>query len=165
MNTLIELYDERAIENILAPDMFRLGASFTSRPGEIAQDRTPAGDSGRLFPAAGWSRSWDLRGDPVSSRQTASCGKLFTIGERFWTAPSTSPVARCGPLFARQGCSRRKRACLPLHYSRKKNRFYDISGAAADEMPPLRPGLFHRGLLPRGRRHASLPDGGQSNLS
>ena len=23
MNTLIELYDERAIENILAPDMFR----------------------------------------------------------------------------------------------------------------------------------------------
>ena len=32
MNTLIELYDERAIENILAPDMFRPGASSTSAP-------------------------------------------------------------------------------------------------------------------------------------
>ena len=40
MNTLIELYDERAIENILAPDMFRPWRIVYLCPGEIAQDRT-----------------------------------------------------------------------------------------------------------------------------
>ena len=38
MNTLIELYDERAIENILAPDMFRPRRIVYLCPGEIAQD-------------------------------------------------------------------------------------------------------------------------------
>lgn len=41
MNTLIELYDERAIENILAPDMFRPGASSTSAP--VRSPRTAPG--------------------------------------------------------------------------------------------------------------------------
>ena len=40
MNTLIELYDESAIENILAPDMFRPRRIVYLCPGEIAQDRT-----------------------------------------------------------------------------------------------------------------------------
>ena len=40
MNTLIELYDERAIENILAPDMFRPRRIVYLCPGEIAQNRT-----------------------------------------------------------------------------------------------------------------------------
>ena len=40
MNTLIELYDERAIENILAPDMFRPRRIVYLYPGEIAQNRT-----------------------------------------------------------------------------------------------------------------------------
>ena len=39
MDTLIELYDERAIENILAPDMFRPQRIIYLCPGEIAQDR------------------------------------------------------------------------------------------------------------------------------
>ena len=39
METLIELYDERAIENILAPDMFRPQRIIYLCPGEIAQDR------------------------------------------------------------------------------------------------------------------------------
>ena len=39
MDTLIELYDERAIENILAPDMFRPGRIIFLCPEEIAQDR------------------------------------------------------------------------------------------------------------------------------
>ena len=40
MNTLIELYDERAIENILAPDMFRPQRIVYLCPGEIVRDRT-----------------------------------------------------------------------------------------------------------------------------
>ena len=39
MNTLIELYDERAIENILAPDMFRPQRIVYLCPGEIVRDR------------------------------------------------------------------------------------------------------------------------------
>ena len=39
MDTLIELYDERAIENILAPDMFRPQRIIYLCPTEIAQDR------------------------------------------------------------------------------------------------------------------------------
>ena len=38
MDTLIELYDERAIENILSPDMFRPQHIIYLCPGEIAQD-------------------------------------------------------------------------------------------------------------------------------
>ena len=37
METLIELYDERAIENILAPDMFRPQRIIYLCPGEIVQ--------------------------------------------------------------------------------------------------------------------------------
>ena len=39
MNTLIELYDERAIENVLAADVFRLRTplSETTSTGEIEQ--------------------------------------------------------------------------------------------------------------------------------
>ena len=39
MNTLIELYDERAIENILAPDMFRPRRIVYLCPGEVVRDR------------------------------------------------------------------------------------------------------------------------------
>ena len=39
MKTLIELYDERAIENILAPDMFRPKSIVYLCPGEVAQNR------------------------------------------------------------------------------------------------------------------------------
>ena len=39
MDTLIELYDERAIENILAPDMFRPERIVYLCPAELSQDR------------------------------------------------------------------------------------------------------------------------------
>ena len=39
MNTLIELYDERAIENVLAADMFRPLRIIYLCPTEVAQSR------------------------------------------------------------------------------------------------------------------------------
>ena len=39
MNTLIELYDERAIENVLAADMFRPQRIIYLCPTEVAQSR------------------------------------------------------------------------------------------------------------------------------
>ena len=40
MDTLIELYDERAIENILAPEMFRPQRIIYLCPEDVAQDRS-----------------------------------------------------------------------------------------------------------------------------
>ena len=54
MNTLIELYDERAIENILAPDMFRPWRIVYLCPGEIAQDRTRQETLAAFFRRRGW---------------------------------------------------------------------------------------------------------------
>ena len=54
MNTLIELYDERAIENILAPDMFRPRRIVYLCPGEIAQDRTRQETLAAFFRRRGW---------------------------------------------------------------------------------------------------------------
>ena len=39
MNTLIELYDERAIENVLAADMFRPKRIIFLCPREVAQSQ------------------------------------------------------------------------------------------------------------------------------
>ena len=48
MNTLIELYDERAIENILAPDMFHPRRIIYLCPREVLRDHTRQ-QSWRLF--------------------------------------------------------------------------------------------------------------------
>ena len=54
MNTLIELYDERAIENILAPDMFRPQRIVYLCPGEIVRDRTRQEKMAAFFRRRGW---------------------------------------------------------------------------------------------------------------
>ena len=55
METLIELYDERAIENILAPDMFRSQRIIYLCPGEIAQDRKRQEKLKAFFRRRGWT--------------------------------------------------------------------------------------------------------------
>ena len=55
MDTLIELYDERAIENILAPDMFRPQRIIYLCPGEIAQDRKRQEKLKAFFRRRGWT--------------------------------------------------------------------------------------------------------------
>ena len=54
MNTLIELYDERAIENILAPDMFRPQRIVYLCPGEIVRDHTRQAKLAAFFQRRGW---------------------------------------------------------------------------------------------------------------
>ena len=54
MNTLIEMYDERAIENILAPDMFRPTRIIYLCPEEIAQDRKRQDKLCAFFQRRGW---------------------------------------------------------------------------------------------------------------
>ena len=54
MDTLIELYDERAIENILAPDMFRPKRIIYLCPAEIAQNRKRQEKMRDFFHRRGW---------------------------------------------------------------------------------------------------------------
>ena len=54
MDTLIELYDERAIENILAPDMFRPKRIVYLCDSEIAQNRDRQDKLRDFFLRRGW---------------------------------------------------------------------------------------------------------------
>ena len=54
MNTLIELYDDRANENILAPDMFRPHRIIYLCPTEIAQDKRRQEKIRAFFLHRGW---------------------------------------------------------------------------------------------------------------
>ncbi len=55
MNTLIELYDERAIENVLAADMFRPQRIVYLCPTEVAQSRVRQEQIAAFFRHRGWN--------------------------------------------------------------------------------------------------------------
>jgi len=127
VDTLIELYDERSIENILAPDMFRPQRIIYLCPGEVAQDRKRQEKLRTFFRRRGW--------DPTLVFMEASLFKadrilsqLLTIGEKYpdcaldVTGGSDAALFAGGMFAARTGAP-------AFTYSRKKNRFYDISGA------------------------------------
>ena len=133
MNTLIELYDERAIENILAPDMFRPERIVYLCPEEITQNRSRQEKLRDFFRRRGW--------EPEVIFMTASLFKadrilrqLLSIGEKYpgcaldVTGGSDAALFAAGMFAARTGAP-------AFTYSRKKNCFYDISGAAfADDV-------------------------------
>ena len=84
MNTLIELYDERAIENILAPDMFRPRRIVYLCPGEIAQNRTRQEPLAAFFRRRGWEpelhrrqRCGPVRGRDVRGERGRACLHLL----------------------------------------------------------------------------------------
>ena len=127
MDTLIELYDERAIENILAPDMFRPKRIVYLCPEEIAQDRKRQEKLRAFFQRRGW--------EPEVTFMTASLFKadrifrqLLSICEKYpdcavdVTGGSDAALFAAGMFSARTGAP-------AFTYSRKKNSFYDISGA------------------------------------
>ena len=55
MDPLIELYDERAIENVLAADMFRPQRIVYLCPTEVAQSRERQEQIGDFFRHRGWN--------------------------------------------------------------------------------------------------------------
>lgn len=134
MNTLIELYDERAIENILAPDMFRPRRIVYLCPGEIAQDRTRQETLAAFFRRRGWEPEL-IFVETSLFKADRILRQLFTIGERFPDCAIDVTGGSDAALFA-AGMFAAKEGVPAFTYSRKKNRFYDISGAAfADELP------------------------------
>ena len=127
MDTLIELYDERAIENILAPDMFRPKRIIYLCPGEIAQDRNRQEKLRDFFVRRGW--------EPELIFMEASLFKadrilrqLLTFGEKYPNCALDVTGGSDAALFA-AGMFAAQTGAPAFTYSRKKNRFYDISGA------------------------------------
>ena len=127
MNTLIELYDERAIENILAPEMFRPQRIIYLCPEDVAQDRSRQDKLRAFFQHRGW--------EPELIFMTTSLFKadrilrqLLTIGEKYPNCAVDVTGGSDAALFA-AGMFSAQTGAPAFTYSRKKNSFYDISGA------------------------------------
>ena len=127
MKTLIELYDERAIENILAPDMFRPERIVYLCPAELSQDRKRQEKMRVFFLRRGW--------DPELIFMESSLFKadrilrqLQAIYEKYPDCAVDVTGGSDAALFA-AGMFSCKTGTPAFTYSRKQNRFYDISGA------------------------------------
>ena len=133
METLIELYDERAIENILAPDMFRPKRIVYLCSGEIAQNRTLQEKLRTFFLRRGWEP--ELVFVEVSLfKADRILRQLLAIGKKYPDCVLDVTGGSDAALFA-AGMFAGKTGAPAFTYSRKKNRFYDISGAPfADHM-------------------------------
>ena len=133
MDTLIEMYDARAIENVLAPDMFRPRRVIYLCPREIVQDKNRQEKLRDFFRLRGWEPELIFR-EVSPFKADAILRQLLTIGEKYpdcavdVTGGSDAALFATGMFAARTGVP-------AFTYSRKQNRFYDISGAAfADDL-------------------------------
>ena len=127
MNTLIELYDERAIENILAPDMFHPRRIVYLCPREVLRDHTRQQKLAAFYRKRGWEPELIFVGTSLFEADRI-LRQLFTIEEKYpdcaidVTGGSDAALFAAGMFAARKGVP-------AFTYSRRKNRFYDISGA------------------------------------
>ena len=128
MNTLIELYDDRAIENILAPDMFRPHRIIYLCPSEIAQDRSRQEKLKDFFKRRGWNPELIFM-ETSLFKADRILRQLLTIGEKYPDCALDVTGGSDAALFA-AGMFTAQTGVPAFTYSRKKNRFYDISGAA-----------------------------------
>ena len=127
MNTLIELYDERAIESILAPDMFHPRRIIYLCPREVLRDHTRQQKLAAFYRKRGWEPELIFVGTSLFEADRI-LRQLFTIEEKYpdcaidITGGSDAALFAAGMFAARKGVP-------AFTYSRRKNRFYDISGA------------------------------------
>lgn len=127
MNTLIELYDERAIENILAPDMFHPRRIIYLCPREVLRDHTRQQKLAAFYRKRGREPELIFVGTSLFEADRI-LRQLFTIEEKYpdcaidVTGGSDAALFAAGMFAARKGVP-------AFTYSRRKNRFYDISGA------------------------------------
>lgn len=127
MDTLIELYDERAIENILAPDMFRPKRIIYLCPGEIAQDRKRQEKLRAFFRRRSWTPELVFM-ETSLFKADRILRQLLAIGEKYPDCALDVTGGSDAALFA-AGMFTAQTGAPAFTYSRKKNSFYDISGA------------------------------------
>lgn len=134
MNTLIELYDERANENILAPDMFRPQRVVYLCPPEIAQDKLRQEKIKAFFLRRGWNPELIFLESSLF-KVDRILRQLLTISEKYPDCALDVTGGSDAALFA-AGMFTCQTGVPSFTYSRKQNRFYDISGAPfADNLP------------------------------
>ena len=134
MDTLIELYDERAIENILAADMFRPQRIIYLCPTEVAQSRERQEKIGDFFRHRGWNPEM-IFVETSLYKADRILRQLLTISEKFPDCAMDVTGGSDAELFA-AGLFAAKAKVSVFTYSRKKNRFYNISGAEFAENLP-----------------------------
>ncbi len=127
MDTLIELYDERAIENILAADMFRPKRIIYLCPEDIMRDKRRQDVLRAFFKRRGWSpelifmEASLFKADSIF-RQLLNINKKYPACALDVTGGSDSALFAAGMFASRTGAP-------AFTYSRRMNRFYNISGA------------------------------------
>ena len=134
MNALIELYDERAIENVLAADMFRPQRIIYLCPTEVAQSRERQEQIGDFFRHRGWNPEL-IFVEASQYKVDRILRQLLMISEKFPDCALDVTGGSDAELFA-AGLFAAKADVRVFTYSRRKNRFYNISGADfADNLP------------------------------
>ena len=134
MNTLIELYDERAIENVLAADMFRPQRIIYLCPTEVAQSRKHQEQIGDFFRHRGWNPEL-IFVETSLYKVDRILRQLLAISEKYPDCALDVTGGSDAELFA-AGLFAAKANVRVFTYSRKKNRFYNISGAEFAENLP-----------------------------
>lgn len=128
MDTLIELYDERAIENVVGPETFRPKRVVYLCPREVAEDRKRQENLQAFFRSRGLNVKLEFVGTSLYQsdrilrqlRAIAGSGKACAMDV---TGGTDAALVAAG-MFC-------KEANVPTFtYSRKQNRFYDINNAA-----------------------------------
>ena len=134
MKTLIELYDERAIENVLGPEMFRPERIIYLCPTEIYHDRERQQKFKVFFCRHGWNpeliflESSLFKADRILKQ-------LLDIAAKYPDCALDIPGGTDAALFA-GGMFAAKTGTPAFTYSRKQNRFYNISNARfAEDLP------------------------------
>ena len=134
MNTLIELYAERAIENVLAADMFRPKRIVFLCPTEVAQSQQRQEQIGDFFRHRGWNPELFFV-EASQYKVDRILRQLLSISEKYPDCALDITGGSDAELFA-AGMFASKANVSVFTYSRKKNRFYNISGAEfADDLP------------------------------
>ena len=134
MDTLIELYDERAIENVLSADMFRPQRIVYLCPTEVAQSRERQEQIGDFFRHRGWNPELIFL-EASLYKVDRILRQLLAISEKYPDCALDVTGGSDAELFA-AGLFAAKANVRVFTYSRRKNRFYNISGAEFAENLP-----------------------------
>ncbi len=136
METLIELYDERAIENILGPEIFKPGKIIYICPPDVVKDTRKQEVLKDFFASRGYSFTIEFVESSLYKADKIY-EQLLAIAEKHPDCALDVTGGTDAALIA-SGMFCLKTGLPTFTYSRRQNRFYDISNAPfADEKPCL----------------------------
>lgn len=158
MRTLIELYDERPIENVLATEVFRPETTVFLCPAAIAQDKNRQESLRAFFRRRGVETECVFRetsllyADKVEKQLEKALNEFPEPAVEI-TGGSDAALFACGRLCGKTN--------VPVFtYSRKQKRFYDIHAAefAREIRPDVRYGIEDAILLAGGKTDVGRVD-------